>query len=130
MVKIFGFVLAAGVVGTSLAMWVMGERWQRIERSAYGGERRPWWFYVGSVLLIAFYGVALAAFLGSPDKTWAGWVLMLVIPLGWVIKGGLLVFSEKGRKKITAIAGDEGWRKVALARLPVALILVILAALA
>ena len=126
LVKLFGYTLAAGILATSLAMMWLGGRWQKVEASAYAGERRPWWFWLGSLLLVGLYLAALVSFI-SGEKTWAGWALMVIIPLGWAIKGAAVIFNAKGRRAVTSIAGDEGWMKVALARLP---IMVILAALA
>jgi hypothetical protein len=41
-VKLFGFTIATAALFTSIAMFVMGGKWQRIEQAAYGGNRRPW----------------------------------------------------------------------------------------
>lgn len=122
LVKIFGLVLAAGAFGISLAMMIMGGRWQRIEMAGYGGVRRPWWFYAISLGLIGFYVIALVSFIGG-EKTWGGWGVMVFIPVVWAIKGIVLVFNPKGRKVVSSILGNEGWIKVGLARLPVAIIL-------
>ncbi len=126
-VKLFGFILAAAALFTSTAMWVLGARWQAVEQSAYAGKRRPWWFILISILLIGFYLAALIVFIGAEGKTWAGWLLMVIIPAVWVIKGALVIFNPAGRKSVTAITGDQNWRNVALARLPIALLLGILA---
>jgi hypothetical protein len=129
LVKVFGYLLAAGVVGTSAAMAVMGARWQEIEAAAYGGERRPGWFWLGSAGLMSLYLGALGSFLRGP-KTWAGWALMVIIPLGWLIKGALVIFNPAGRQRVSSISGAQSWRNVALARLPVAVVLAVLARLA
>jgi hypothetical protein len=55
---------------------------------------------------------------------------MVVIPIGWGVKGALIVFNPKGRQAVSAIAGDQNWRKIALARLPVAILLAVLTYLA
>lgn len=125
-VKFFGFFLASGVVLTSLLMMVLGAKWQEIEAAAYGGRRRPLWFILGSVLLLGIYAAALIDFF-SAEKTWATWVLAVVIPLGWLVKGALVVFNPAGRQKVSSISGSQAWFKVALARLPVALVLLVLA---
>lgn len=122
MAKFFGIILAAGVAGTSLAMLVMKGKWQAVEAAGYSGEKRPWWFYLVSVLLIGFYGWVVVDFIDAP-KNWANWVLVILIPLGWVIKGALLVFNPKGRQAISNISGDQSWVKIALARLPIAAVL-------
>lgn len=125
-IKIFGYLLASAALFTSLAMALMGGRWQAVERSAYAGQRRPPWFIALSVLLVGLYLVALAAFIGSAEKTWAGWLLMVVLPAGWGLKAALVVFNPQGRQTVSAIAGDRNWRAVALARLPIALLLGVL----
>jgi hypothetical protein len=126
LMQAFGFALAGGVLFTSLAMAAMGGRWQRVEVAAYGSEGRPWWFWLGSAAVIALYLAALASFITAADRTWAGWILMVVIPLGWGIKAALLTFNSKGRRAVTSISGDTAWVKVAAARLPIALVLALL----
>lgn len=128
-VKMFGTFLTVAALLASLAIAFMGGRWQAVEMAAYGGKRRPWWFIVLSILLIALYALALVSFIGD-QKNWAGWLLMVVIPLGWGLKGALLVFNPKGRQAVSTLEGDQNWRKVALARLPIAIILGILTYLA
>jgi hypothetical protein len=51
---------------------------------------------------------------------------MLVIPLGWAAKAALVTLNPRGRQAVSAIAGDAAWRRIALARLPVALTLALL----
>ena len=125
-VKAFGLVLAAGAFGISLAMMIMGGRWQKIENAGYGGVRCPWWFYAISLGLISFYVIAIFSFIGG-EKTWGGWGVMVFIPAVWIVKGILLVFNPKGRKVVSSISGNEGWIKIGLARLPVAIILAVFA---
>ncbi len=125
-IKMFGFGLAVGIVITSLAMAWLGGRWQRIESTAYAGEKRPIWFWIISILLISLYLVALVTFLSS-EKTWAGWFLMVIIPAGWILKAGLVTFNAKGRQTVSSVSGDQNWRNIALARLPIAVILGVLA---
>lgn len=130
MTKIFGFVIAFAALATSALMALMGEKFQKVEQAAYTGERRPWWFWTISAAIIVFYVIALVSFVGSQDKSIAGWILMVVLPLGWGLKAILIIFNKKGREKVTSISGDESWRKVALARLPIAVVVGILAILA
>ena len=125
-IKLFGYFLASGVLLTSLAIAFQGWRWQSIEASAYAGGRRPWCFVVISILLLTLYITALADFIGS-GKNWASWSLIVLIPLGWAIKGALVIFNSQGRQSVSNLEGDQNWRKVALARLPVAAILAALA---
>ncbi len=129
-IKLFGYFLASAAVFTSAAMALMGARWQAVEQSAYAGERRPWWFILISILLLGLYLAALVAFIRAPEKTWAGWLLMVVIPVGWGLKGALVIFNTKGRQIVSAIEGDRNWVKIAMARLPIAILLSILTWLA
>ncbi|HSL45349.1 MAG TPA: hypothetical protein VK897_18080 [Anaerolineales bacterium] len=125
-IKLFGYFLASGVLLTSLAMAFLSGRWQSIEASAYAGSRRPWWFVVIGVSFLALYITALIDFIGM-GKNWAGWFLIVLIPLGWAVKGALVIFNPQGRRAVSSLEGDQNWRKVALARLPVAAILAALA---
>ncbi|MDF2531045.1 MAG: hypothetical protein K0Q65_626 [Clostridia bacterium] len=127
LVKAFGYTIALAALFTSLAMIIMGARWQKIERSAYAGEKRPWWFILLSALILLFYLSALVRFIGADVKTVAGWFMMAVIPIGWGLKAALVVFNQKGRKTVSDISGDQAWIKVGLARLPVVLIFALLA---
>lgn len=126
LIKLFGFGLAGGVVLTSIAMAWLGGRWQKIESSVYAGEKRPAWFWLVSVLVIALYAAALVSFI-SGEKTWASWLLMVVIPLGWLAKAGMVIFNPKGRSTVSAISGDKNWIAIAAARLPAAVLLAVLA---
>lgn len=125
-IQLFGYFLAFAALFTSLAMALLGARWQAVEQSAYAGQRRPWWFVLISILLVGLYLAALVTFIGAPEKTWAGWLLMVVIPVGWGLKAALVIFNPKGRQAVSAIEGDQNWRKVALARLPIAILLAVL----
>jgi len=125
--KIFGITLALAVIGTSILIGVMGGRFQKVEQVVYSGEKRPWWFYFSMVLYAVFYTVVLVSFINHPDKTWAGWMLVVIIPVGAVLKGALIIFNKKGQKKVTSIEGDKDWRKIALARLVLAPLFLLLA---
>ena len=127
LVKIFGLTLALAVLGTSIWMAVMGEKFQKVEQAAYSGDRRPWWFYLTLVVYAIFYVAVLISFITYPDKTWAGWVLVIVIPVGAVLKGSLVIFNKEGQEKVTSISGDTAWRKIALARLVLAPLFLLLA---
>lgn len=121
----FGSLLIVALIGTSFAMFLMGARWQAVEQKAYGEEKRPLWFWVLSALLIGFYLFCLFGFI-SETKNWADWAIMVFIPVGWVIKGAAIIFNPKGRAAVSNLSGDQNWKKVALARLPIAAILAVL----
>lgn len=125
--KLFGYTLSAGTAATSLAMIGMGSRFQRVEAAAYAGERRPWWFYAIGIPLIVIYIASLIDFLRTEKRNWASWTLILLIPVGWTVKAALVVFNPQGRQTVSSIEGDTAWRKVGLARLPLAVVLALLA---
>ena len=126
LVNLFGYSIALAVVGTSIAMMVLGEKWQGIEQSAYAADKRPMWFIILSIIVITWYCVSLYSFvIGS--KTIAGWIMMVVMPFGWAAKASLVTFNSKGRQVVSAISGRDSWVKVGLARLPVAIIYTVLA---
>lgn len=114
--KVFALVLATAVLLTSVLIYVMGGRFRAVEERAYGGDRRPWWFAVGLVAFAALYVAALVGFATAPERTWAAWVLMVVIPVGAALKAGLVILNPSGRAKVIAIEGDQAWRRVALTR--------------
>jgi hypothetical protein len=114
--KGFALLLAAAVLGTSVWIFIRGGRFRAVEEAAYAGSSRPWWFKLGLVAFAAAYLVALAGFIGASERTWAGWLLMVVIPVGAALKGALVILSEKGRAKVVAIEGDRAWRTIALSR--------------
>jgi hypothetical protein len=128
-VKLFGFVLVAGILFTSVAMMVLGGRWQKIEAGVYAGNRRPVWFWLVSALVVALYIAALIDFINGP-RNWASWILMVVIPVGWILKGAAVIFNKQGRQTVSNIAGDEAWVKIGLMRLPIAVVLGVLATFA
>lgn len=128
-VAVFGYGLAALALATSLGMIVLGRRWQRIEAAAYGGERRPIWFWAAAAGLLVIWALAAWEFAAS-DRNWAGWVLIAGVPLGWTLKGAAVVFNSEGRKAVSGIDTDKGWRRIGLARLPIVIVLVALTALA
>lgn len=53
--KVFGFVLAAVVAGTSVAMITLEGLWQKIEASVYGGARRPAWFWAVLMIVVPLH---------------------------------------------------------------------------
>ena len=120
-VKAFGATLSIAALITSVAMITLGAKWQKIERAAYASEKRPWWFVVASILLLTFYAAALMEFI-SAQKTRAGWVLMVAIPILWAMKAAVIIFNPKGRKVVSEISGDKSWIKIGLARLPIAIL--------
>lgn len=128
-VEVFGYGLAALALATSMGMLAFGRRWQRIEAAAYGGTQRPAWFWLAAALLIVLWAIAAWDFAVS-DKTWAGWALIVGVPLIWCAKASALVFNPKGRKAVSGIDTDAGWRRIGLARLPIGVILAVLTALA
>lgn len=126
MLKIFGYLIAVAVLGTSVAMMIMGEKWQKVESSAYSGDKRPKWFILLSVVILSIYLLGLAGFIAG-EKSVSGWLLAVVFPLGWGIKGTLVIFNKKGREKVTSINTDSAWTKIALSRIPAAIIISLLA---
>lgn len=126
MLKVFGYLISAAVVGTSIAMMVMGEKWQKIESSAYSGDKRPKWFIGLSIITLAIYVLALLGFING-DKSISGWVLAVLFPIGWITKGLLVIFNKKGREKVSSIGTDSAWIKIGLSRIPAAIIISLLA---
>lgn len=126
LVQVYGYFMATIAALASVVMFIMGGKFQQIEASAYAGKKRPWWFVLISVVLILAYGAVLYNFI-QLDKTWASWVLVVLLPVGWGLKAMIVIFNPKGRKTVSAISGDSAWRKVALARFPSAVILAVLA---
>ena len=126
LVQGYGYFMATIAALASVVMFIMGGKFQRVEANAYAGKKRPWWFVLISVLLIVAYGAVFYNFL-QLDKNWASWVLVVLMPVGWGLKAAIVVFNPKGRKTVSAISGDSAWRKVALARFPIAVILAVLA---
>ena len=120
---IFGIFLTALAAVTSLGMLLFPERWGRLEAWAYGGARRPWPVWCLAALLLALWGLAAAEFALRPDsgRTWAGWALVAGVPALWLVKSAALVFNPKGRVVVSGISDPRSWRRIALARLPIAL---------
>ena len=125
--RAFALVLAAAVLATSVAIYVMGGRFRAVEERAYGSDRRPWWFMLGLLAFAALYLSALAGFVMAPERTWAAWTLIVVIPIGAALKAGLVILNPQGRAMVTAIAGDQAWRRVALTRAVLAPVFLVLA---
>jgi hypothetical protein len=90
--------------------------------------RRPVWFWLAAGVLVVIWGLAARDF-EQTERTWSGWALIAGVPLVWALKAGLLVFNPKGRKAVSAIDTDAGWRKIGYARLPIAAVLAVLTAL-
>jgi hypothetical protein len=128
-VATFGYGLAVLALATSVGMLVLGRRWQAIEASAYGGARRPIWFWVAAAGLLLIWALAAREFAAS-DRNWAGWTLIAGVPLTWAVKAAALVFNPEGRKTVSGIDTDMGWRRIGLARLPIGFVLIALTALA
>lgn len=116
LVKAFAILLALAVLATSVLMYVMGGRFQAVEARAYAGERRPWWFVAALVAYAALYLAALIAFVLAPERSWAAWALMVVIPVAAALKAGLVLLNPKGQAVVTAIEGHAAWRRIALSR--------------
>ena len=120
---IFGVVLTGLAAATSLGMLLFPERWSRFEIWAYGGARRPWpvWALAGG--LLAVWGLAAVDFALRQDtgRTWAGWALVVGVPALWAVKSVALVFNPAGRAVVSGISDPRSWRKIGLARLPIAL---------
>ena len=125
-VQIYGYAIAAFAALASVVMFAMGGKFQNIEANAYAGKKRPWWFVAISIILIMAYGYVVFNFV-QLEKTWASWALVVLLPVGWALKAAMVVFNPKGRATVSAISGDSAWRKVALARFPIAIILSVLA---
>jgi len=126
-VQIFGYGLTAFALASSLGMIAMGRRWQAIEAAAYGGARRPVWFWLAAAILLVLWALAAWDFVQT-ERTLAGWVPIAGVPFVWALKASLLVFNPKGRKVVSEIDTDAGWRKVGYARLPIAVVLAVLTA--
>lgn len=120
---IFGVSLTVLAAGTSLGMLLFPERWGRLEGWAYGGVRRPWPVWGLAALLLALWGLGMADFALRPDtgRTWAGWALVAGVPALWAVKSAALVFNPKGRAVVSGISDPRSWRRIGLARLPIAL---------
>ena len=127
LVKAFAALLAAAVLATSVLMYVMGGRFQAVEARAYAGARRPWWFVAALVAYAVLYLAALAAFVLAPERSWAAWALMVVIPVAAGLKGALVLFNRKGQAVVTSIEADAAWRRIALSRAVLVPLFVVLA---
>lgn len=122
---VFGVALTAVAALTSAGMILLAARWQAVEVWAYGGARRPWPVWALAGLLLALWALALVEFALGPEnaRTWAGWALVVGVPALWAVKAAALVFNAKGRAVVTSISGARNWRRIGLARLPIAAIL-------
>ena len=127
LVKAFAALLAVAVLATSVLMYVMGGRFQAVEARAYTGARRPWWFVAALVAYAVLYLAALTAFALAPERSWAAWVLMVVIPVAAALKGALVLVNPKGQAVVTSIEGDAAWRRIALSRVVLVPVFLLLA---
>jgi len=107
--KIFALVLAAGMLATGIWTYTAGESVKKTLEHVYVNKQWPWWMILTTAIYVILYIAALVSFITSPDKTWAGWVLILIFPVGAILK---MLF----RKKAKTIQEVEGWRKLALVR--------------
>lgn len=129
-VKVFAITMAIALAVTSAWIYHAGERFADVERRAYGEDRRPWWFVAAALTVVGLYALALFGFVTAQDRTWAAWVLMVVLPVGALGKGALVTWNPAGRRAVTQIAGNRAWRRISLARLPLAVVFLLLALLA
>lgn len=120
---IFGVLLTALAVATSLGMLLFPERWSRLEVWAYGGATRPRPVWALASILLALWGLAAAEFALRPDggRTLAGLALVAGVPAFRAVKSIALVFNPKGRAVVSGISDPRSWRRIGLARLPIAL---------
>ena len=94
----------------------------------YGGARRPWQVWALAGLLLALLALGLADFARASEGTrnWAGWALVVGVPLLWAFKAAALVFNAKGRAAVSSISRAQDWRRIGLARLPIAVLLAVM----
>lgn len=120
---IFGVLLTGLAAATSLGMLLFPERWGRLEAWAYGGARRPWWVWALAGVLFALWGLGALDFAlrQNTGRIWAGWALVVGVPALWAVKSAALVFNTTGRSIVSGISDPCSWRKIGLARLPIAL---------
>ncbi|SHL97844.1 hypothetical protein SAMN05443432_1044 [Roseovarius litoreus] len=120
---IFGVSLTLLAAVTSLGMLLFPERWGKLEAWAYGGARRPFPIWGLAVLLLALWGLGTTDFALRSDtgRTWAGWALVAGVPAFWAVKSAALVFNPRGRAVVSGISDPRSWRRIGLARLPIAL---------
>lgn len=119
---IFGISLTILATATSLGMLLFPERWGKLEAWAYGGARRPFPIWGLAALLLALWGLGTTDFALRPDtgRTWAGWVLVTGVPALWAVKSVALVFNPRGRATVSGISDTRSWRRIGLARMPIA----------
>jgi hypothetical protein len=129
---LFGAVLTTVAATASACMILWPGRWQRLEAFSYGGARRPWplWALAGFLLAVWALGLADFAQRPAPDRNWAGWGLVAAVPALWAVKAAALVFNPSGRAAVSRISDPRRWRQIGIARLPIALGLAGLTALA
>lgn len=129
---LFGATLTLLAAMTSAGMMLFPSRWRKLEVWAYGGRRRPWPVLALALVLLVLWTLALLDFAQRPagDRNWAGWTLVIAVPVLWVVKSAALVFNARGRAAVSSISSARSWRRIGLARLPIALVLAALAWLA
>jgi hypothetical protein len=114
--KIFALMIAGAILATSILIFVLGAKFRQVELAAYAGKRKPWWFIAAMAVYIVFYLLALFAFITSPERSAAAWMLMVVIPVGVCLKLALVILNPKGQAVVTSIEGTDNWRRIAVAR--------------
>ncbi len=119
---IFSLILAAGLLFTGIWVFTAGESVNKTMEHIYINKQWPWWLILATAIYVILYIAALVSFITSPDKTWAGWVLIIIFPVGTILK---MLF----RKKAKTIQEVEGWRKLALVRVIIFMPLFIILAL-
>lgn len=129
---IFGGTLATLAAMTSAGMIFFARHWQELEAWAYGGARRPWsvWALAGLLLVLWAMGLADFAQRSAIDRSWVSWALVAGVPALWALKAALLVFNPAGRAAVSGIADPCRWRRIGVARLPIAVGLAVLTWLA
>lgn len=120
--KIFAWLLAAGMLATGIWVYAGGESVKKTMDTIYIKKQWPWWLILTTALYLVLYLAALISFIASADKNWAGWVLILIFPVGALLK---LIM----RRKVETIQDTDSWGKLALVRVLIFMPLFIILAL-